>query len=78
MVVKVYGAAYGSTKRVIACFIEKEIEHEVVDIDLFKGENTTPEYLNLQRDDRLSKPSKLITDSKTVAVVEPGRIPRKL
>ncbi|KAL0313956.1 UNVERIFIED_CONTAM: Glutathione S-transferase F12, partial [Sesamum angustifolium] len=48
MVVKVYGAAYGSTKRVIACFIEKEIEYDVVDIDLFKGENTTPEYLNLQ------------------------------
>ncbi|KAK4390132.1 Glutathione S-transferase F9 [Sesamum angolense] len=48
MVVKVYGPAYASTKRVIACFIEKEIEYDVVDIDLFKGENTTPEYLNLQ------------------------------
>ncbi|KAG8377371.1 hypothetical protein BUALT_Bualt08G0026100 [Buddleja alternifolia] len=48
MVVKVYGPAYGSSKRVIACLIEKEIEYEVVNIDLFKGENKTQEYLKLQ------------------------------
>ncbi|KAI3465095.1 hypothetical protein Pfo_021758 [Paulownia fortunei] len=48
MVVKVYGPAYASAKRVITCFIEKGIEFEVVDIDLFKGENKTPEYLKLQ------------------------------
>ncbi|KAG8375237.1 hypothetical protein BUALT_Bualt10G0079400 [Buddleja alternifolia] len=48
MVVKVYGPAYASSKRVIACLIEKEIEYEVVSIDLFKGENKTPEYLKLQ------------------------------
>jgi glutathione S-transferase len=48
MVVKVYGPAYASTKRVIACLIEKGIEYDVVDIDLFKGETKTPRYLNLQ------------------------------
>lgn len=48
MVVKVYGPAYASPKRVIVCLIEKGIEFEVVDIDLFKGENKTPEYLKLQ------------------------------
>ncbi|KAL3846166.1 hypothetical protein ACJIZ3_003569 [Penstemon smallii] len=48
MVVKVYGPDCGSGKRVIACLIEKGIEFEVVDVDLFKGENKTPEYLKLQ------------------------------
>ncbi|KAL0324991.1 UNVERIFIED_CONTAM: Glutathione S-transferase F9 [Sesamum radiatum] len=48
MVVKVYGPAYASTKRVITCLIEKEIEYEVVDVNVFKGENTTPHYLQLQ------------------------------
>ncbi|KAL0313957.1 UNVERIFIED_CONTAM: Glutathione S-transferase F9 [Sesamum angustifolium] len=48
MVVKVYGPAYASPKRVITCFIEKEIEYEVVDVNVFKGETTTPQFLQLQ------------------------------
>lgn len=48
MVVKVYGPDYASTKRVIACLIEKEIEFETVPIDLLKGEHKSPEFLKLQ------------------------------
>ncbi|XP_058195416.1 glutathione S-transferase F9-like [Rhododendron vialii] len=48
MVVKVYGAGYGSAKRVIACLIEKEIEFETIPIDLLKGEHKHPHFLQLQ------------------------------
>ncbi|XP_057794605.1 glutathione S-transferase F9-like [Salvia miltiorrhiza] len=48
MVVKVYGPAYASPKRVILCLIEKEIDYEVVHVDLFKGEHRSPHYLQLQ------------------------------
>ncbi|KAH9770589.1 glutathione S-transferase F9 [Citrus sinensis] len=48
MVVKVYGPAYASPKRVIVCLIEKQIEFETVPVDLVKGENKNPEYLKLQ------------------------------
>ncbi|CAA3000772.1 glutathione S-transferase F9-like [Olea europaea subsp. europaea] len=48
MVVKVYGPEYASSKRVIVCLLEKEMEFEVVNIDLFKGENKSPDYLKLQ------------------------------
>ncbi|KAK6131148.1 hypothetical protein DH2020_035110 [Rehmannia glutinosa] len=48
MVVKVYGPSYASPKRVIALFIEKGIEFEVVDVDVFKAENRNPDYLKLQ------------------------------
>ncbi|KAL8457117.1 hypothetical protein ACS0TY_035091 [Phlomoides rotata] len=48
MVVKVYGPSYASAKRVIVCLIKKGIDFDVVDVDLFKGENLTPEYLKLQ------------------------------
>jgi len=48
MVVKVYGPTYGCPKRVLVCLIEKEIEFETVDVDLFKGENKEPEFLKLQ------------------------------
>ncbi|KAF5732511.1 hypothetical protein HS088_TW17G00038 [Tripterygium wilfordii] len=48
MVVKVYGPNYASPKRVIVCLIEKGIEFETVPVDLFKGENKSPEYLELQ------------------------------
>lgn len=48
MVVKVYGPTYGSPKRVLVCLIEKQIEFETVDIDLFKGEHKEPEFLKLQ------------------------------
>ncbi|XP_047957563.1 glutathione S-transferase F9-like isoform X2 [Salvia hispanica] len=48
MVVKVYGPDYASPKRVILCLIEKEIDYETVDVDLFKGEHLSPQYLKLQ------------------------------
>ena len=48
MVVKVYGPTYASPKRVLVCLVEKEIEFETVDVDLFKGENKEPEFLKLQ------------------------------
>ncbi|KAH1081800.1 hypothetical protein J1N35_021561 [Gossypium stocksii] len=48
MVVKVYGPAFASPKRVIACLIEKEIEFETVPVDLLKGEHKDPEFLKLQ------------------------------
>ncbi|KAK9190938.1 hypothetical protein WN943_019548 [Citrus x changshan-huyou] len=48
MVVKVYGPAYASPKRVIVCLIEKQIEFETVPVDLVNGENKNPEYLKLQ------------------------------
>jgi len=48
MVVKVYGPDYGSTKGVILCLIEKEVEFETVHVDGFKGEHKQPPYLKLQ------------------------------
>ncbi|KAL9422924.1 hypothetical protein AB3S75_035083 [Citrus x aurantiifolia] len=48
MVVKVYGPAYASPKRVIVCLIEKQIEFETAPVDLIKGEHRNPEYLKLQ------------------------------
>ncbi|XVF71230.1 hypothetical protein PTKIN_Ptkin12aG0019500 [Pterospermum kingtungense] len=48
MVVKVYGPAYGSPKRVLVRLIEKEVEFEIVPIDLLKGEHKDPDYLKLQ------------------------------
>ncbi|KAJ4728988.1 Glutathione S-transferase [Melia azedarach] len=48
MVLKVYGPAYASPKRVLVCLVEKEIEYEVVPVDLLKGEHKSPEYLKLQ------------------------------
>ncbi|CAK7356946.1 unnamed protein product [Dovyalis caffra] len=48
MVVKVYGPAYGSPKRVLVCLVEKDIEFETVPVDLIKGEHKSPEFLELQ------------------------------
>ncbi|KAD7479039.1 hypothetical protein R6Q59_005176 [Mikania micrantha] len=48
MVVKVYGPACASPKRVLLCLVEKEIEFETVPVDIFAGENLTPDYLKLQ------------------------------
>ncbi|KAF8412735.1 hypothetical protein HHK36_000704 [Tetracentron sinense] len=49
MVVKVHGSPYASApRRVLACLIEKDIEFEIVPVDLFKGEHKNPEFLNLQ------------------------------
>lgn len=49
MAVKVYGTLRsGCTQRVLACFLEKEVEFEIVDIDLQAGEQKRPEFLLLQ------------------------------
>ncbi|GLJ52777.1 hypothetical protein SUGI_1124210 [Cryptomeria japonica] len=49
MVVKLIGPAYAScSRRVLACLIEKDIEFEIVPVDLFKGEQKKPEFLALQ------------------------------
>ncbi|CAA2971161.1 glutathione S-transferase F9-like [Olea europaea subsp. europaea] len=48
MVVKVYGPECACPKRGIVCPIEKGVDFEVVPIDIFKGENKTPIYLQLQ------------------------------
>ncbi|KAL2316831.1 hypothetical protein Fmac_030707 [Flemingia macrophylla] len=48
MVVKVYGPHCASAKRVLVCLVEKEIEFEVVPIDVGKGEQKDPGYLKLQ------------------------------
>ena len=49
MVVKVYGPAYASaTRRVLACLFDKEIEFELVPVDLLKGEHKNPDFLKLQ------------------------------
>ncbi|KAL9315974.1 hypothetical protein ACSQ67_016975 [Phaseolus vulgaris] len=48
MVVKVYGPHCASTKRVLVCLLEKEVEFEVVPVDLTKGEHKDPKFLKLQ------------------------------
>ncbi|GLJ46078.1 hypothetical protein SUGI_0970680 [Cryptomeria japonica] len=49
MVVKVYGPAFAScTRRVLACLVEKDVEFEVVDVDMSKGAHKAPQYLALQ------------------------------
>lgn len=49
MVVKVYGSIRAACpQRVLACLIEKEIEFEIVHVDLDKGEQKQPEFLLLQ------------------------------
>ena len=48
MVVKVYGPHCASTKRVLVCLLEKEVEFEVIPVDLTKGEQKNPEFLKLQ------------------------------
>ncbi|XXG65800.1 hypothetical protein AAC387_Pa05g3417 [Persea americana] len=49
MVVKVYGHAYTpATRRVLACLVEKDIEFELVHIDVLEGEHKGPDFLKLQ------------------------------
>lgn len=49
MVVKVYGPARAACpQRVIACLLEKEVEFEVVHVDLDSGEHKRPDFLHLQ------------------------------
>ncbi|KAJ4976064.1 hypothetical protein NE237_001170 [Protea cynaroides] len=49
MVVKVFGPSYASCcRKVLVCLIEKEIEFEIIPIDIIKGEQKSPEFLKLQ------------------------------
>nr|GFA09052.1 glutathione S-transferase F9-like [Tanacetum cinerariifolium] len=48
MVVKVYGPAYASPKRVLVCLVEKEVDFETVHLNLLAGENQNPDFLKLQ------------------------------
>jgi len=49
MVVKIHGPAYAScTRRVLACFVEKHIDFEIVHVDLLKGEQKQPTFKALQ------------------------------
>lgn len=49
MVVKVYGPAMSSaSRRVLACLVEKEVEFEIIPVDMLKGEQKKPEFLKLQ------------------------------
>ncbi|XP_004491312.1 glutathione S-transferase F9-like [Cicer arietinum] len=48
MVVKVYSPHCASTKRVMVCLIEKEVEFETIPLDVIKGEHKDPQYLKLQ------------------------------
>ena len=47
MVVKVYGPSCASTKRVLVCLVEKEIEFDTILVDIFKVEQKNPEFLKL-------------------------------
>ncbi|KAJ4975990.1 hypothetical protein NE237_001096 [Protea cynaroides] len=49
MVVKVIAPPYASScKRVLVCLIEKEVEFEITPIDIYKGDQKSPEFLKLQ------------------------------
>ncbi|GLJ52776.1 hypothetical protein SUGI_1124200 [Cryptomeria japonica] len=49
MVVKVLGAIQSAcTRRVLTCLIEKDIEYEIVPVDLRKKEQKKPEFMALQ------------------------------
>ncbi|GLJ52557.1 hypothetical protein SUGI_1118420 [Cryptomeria japonica] len=49
MGVKLYGPPWTSgTRRVLACFLEKNIDFELVMLDMFAGEHKKPESLALQ------------------------------
>lgn len=47
--VKVYGMPVSTcTRRIIATLLEKNVEYELVTVDLMKGEHKSPEHLKLQ------------------------------
>lgn len=47
--VKVYGPAFSSAvSRVLACLIEKEVEFQLVAVNMAKGEHKKPDYLKIQ------------------------------
>ncbi|KAK1326313.1 Glutathione S-transferase F9 [Acorus calamus] len=48
MAVKVYGPAYASAaRRVVVCLIEKDVEFEIIHVDLLKREQKSPQFLKL-------------------------------
>ncbi|ERN14991.1 hypothetical protein AMTRI_Chr02g213860 [Amborella trichopoda] len=48
MVVKLHGAAFAACpRRVAACLYEKNVEFELVNVDLFAGDHKKPEFLQL-------------------------------
>ncbi|MCL7026412.1 hypothetical protein MKW94_013936 [Papaver nudicaule] len=49
MVVKVHGPIIAcSTRRVLTCLIEKNVEFEIIHVDFMNGEHKQPEFLKLQ------------------------------
>ncbi|GLJ52775.1 hypothetical protein SUGI_1124180 [Cryptomeria japonica] len=49
MALKLYGPPYTScTRRVLACFLEKNIDFEIEFVDILKGEQKKLEFLALQ------------------------------
>ncbi|KAL5714128.1 glutathione transferase [Ranunculus cassubicifolius] len=49
MVVKVHGPPYASaTRRVVACLIEKEIDYEILPVDMLNGAHKDPQFLKMQ------------------------------
>ncbi|MCL7040528.1 hypothetical protein MKW94_003580 [Papaver nudicaule] len=49
MVVKVHGPTIAcSTRRVLTCLIEKNVEFEIIHVDFMNGEHKQPEFLKLQ------------------------------
>ncbi|KAL1351784.1 hypothetical protein HN51_015653 [Arachis hypogaea] len=47
--VKVYGPTLSTAvSRVLACLIEKDVQFEVIPVDMSKGEHKRPEFLSLQ------------------------------
>ncbi|XP_077246986.1 glutathione S-transferase F12-like [Tasmannia lanceolata] len=49
MAVKVYGPVRAACpQRVMACLFEKDVEFEVVEVDLVNGEQKRPEFLTIQ------------------------------
>ncbi|KAI8549003.1 hypothetical protein RHMOL_Rhmol07G0317300 [Rhododendron molle] len=47
--VKVYGPAFSTAvSRVLACLIEKEVEFQLVAVNMAKGEHKKPDYLKIQ------------------------------
>jgi glutathione S-transferase len=49
MAIKVHGAWYSvATEMVFVTLFEKEVEFELIDVDILKGEHRQPEYLALQ------------------------------
>ncbi|XP_031472941.1 glutathione S-transferase F9-like [Nymphaea colorata] len=49
MVVKLHGPGFAAgPRRVAVCLFEKEVEFELINVDLFSGEHKNPDFLQLQ------------------------------